>query len=44
MNFRKIRMSRHCLILYVSTIVFLGCADSEPANSRPVIDRLSFPN
>lgn len=43
MNFRKIRMSRHYLIIYVSAIVFLGCGDSEPANSRPVIDRFTVP-
>ena len=43
MNFRKIRMSRRCLIIYVCAIVFLGCGDSEPTNSRPVIDRFIVP-
>ena len=43
MNFREIRMSRHCLILYVCVIVFLGCGDSEPTNSRPVIDHFIVP-
>ena len=36
-------MSRHCLIIYVSIFVFLGCGDSEPTNSQPVIDRFLVP-
>ena len=36
-------MSRHCLIIYVSGFVFLGCGDSEPTNSQPVINRFLVP-
>ena len=36
-------MSRYCLIIYVLAFVSLGCGDSDPTNSPPVIDRFIVP-
>ena len=36
-------MVRYCLTIYVLAFVSLGCGDSDPTNSPPVIDRFIVP-